>query len=894
MSWWSRVANVFRSSSLDRALDEEIQFHIESRTDDLVAAGMTREAAHAIACQQFGNRLRVREYSRDIKLLPWLDSLAQDVRFTLRGLRKSPSFAFAAVCTLALGIGANTAIFSVVYAALLKPLPYPNPDELVAISVYVPQLQARFPSLAIRAVDFKELRRSNQVFSEMAAIRERNFNLTDGGEPQRLYGARVSANLFSLLGVQPALGRAFLPEEDAPGRERVVVISHNLWTTRFGADPGILNRTLLLDGQPHLVVGVTPAGFLFPAGKQLHPQVELGPRIDVWRPAAFDEDELKDELIGFSWGVIGRLTPGTSRQAALANLDVITQRIGARMRANLPGLDGFELRPLITPIRDVYFGSVHQGLVMLMGAVGLLLVIGCVNLVNLLLARLSSRSRELAMRAALGAPRGRLVRQLLTESVVVAMLGGAVGVPIAAWGAHVLVWLGPSDLPAIEAMWFDGAVFLFGAVIVLGVGLAVGLLPAIEMARGDLQSSLKDGGRGMTIGKGSGYVRRALVVSEVALCTGLLVVAGLLLRSFANLLSVDRGFEVERVLSFDLALSPEGYQGSQRVVFYRDLLENMRALPGVASAGAISILPLTSEAEGQTFLILLEGDAEATLDRPVAHSRGVTPGYFAAMGIPLAAGRFLEAEEPASHVVVSEELAQRLWPDAPLSSVVGRRIKIQEATDDPATIVGVVGDVRAAGLDRDPIPTVYVPYTRSRARAMTIVVRTTQDPHTLAAPIRSQIWKRDKSIPVAKMRSMNEIVSESMAPRRFQTALVLLFALLALGLALVGVYGVTSYAVLRQTQEIGVRLALGAQPADLVRSVVAQGLRPVAAGLVLGLALAWTAATTMRSLLFGVAPLDPVALGAVSVSLMATAAMACYLPARRAARIDPVVALRTD
>ncbi|MPZ17602.1 MAG: FtsX-like permease family protein [Luteitalea sp.] len=895
MSWISRVVNVFRTSRVDPELDEELQFHVEERTEALMRDGLPRKAAEALALRQLGRPLRLREESRDIKLLPWLDSLAQDVRFALRGLRKSPSFAFAAVCTLALGIGANTAIFSVVYAALFKPLPYTNPDELVAISVYVPQLQSRFPSLAIRPVDFEEFRRSNRVFADMAAIRERNFTLTGRGEPERLYGARVSANLFPLLGVQPQLGRTFLREEDVEGHERVVVISHDLWRRRFGADPSIINRTLSLDGQPHIVIGVMPAGFLFPTGKQLHSHVELGPRIDVWKPAAFNQYELSlEELNNFSWGVVGRLKPGTPPQVAQANLDVIAQSIVERMRAKLSAFDEVELRTLITPLRDVYFGSVHQSLVMLMGAVGLLLVIGCVNLVNLLLARLNSRSRELATRAALGAPRSRLVRQLITESVVVAVLGGAAGIPVAAWGTRVLIALGPSDFPAGQAMWLNGPVFLFAMTIVLGAGLAVGLVPATEIARGHLHGNLKDGGRGMTTGKGSGDVRRALVTSEVALCTALLVVAGLLLRGFVNLMRVDKGFEVERVLSVDLALSGERYQGSQRVAFYRDLLDNVRGLPGVASAGAISILPLTSESEGNTTPIFLEADTKVRLDRPVAPYRAVTPGYFAAMGIPLAAGRFLEAEEPASNVVVSERLATHLWPDTQLSSVVGRRIKIGEVTDDPTTIVGVVGDVRAAALDRDPVPALYVPYTRARMAAMTVVIRTTQEPETLAAAVRAQIWKRDNSIPVETMRTMREIVSESVAPRRFQTALVLLFALLALGLALVGVYGVTSYAVARQTQEIGVRLALGAQRSDLLRSVLAQGLRPVVAGLLVGLVLAWTAATAIRSFLFGVAPLDPVALGTVSAALILTAAMACYLPARRAARIDPVVALRRD
>jgi len=889
-----RLMYFLRRSRHDADLREEIETHRALRQAALERDGLGADDAARVSRKAMGNVTLAVEDAREVWIVRAVDEVVQDVRIALRLLRKSPSFAFAAVGTLALSIGANTAIFSVVYAALLKPLPYPNAQELVAISMQSPSLQARFPTLAIRPIDFEELRRSNRVFSEMAAIRDRNFTLTGHGEPERLYGARVSANLFQLLGVQPALGRGFLPEEDAPGRAAVVVISHDLWNRRFAGDPGLVNRTLTLDGQPHLVIGVMPRGFLFPTLKQLHPQIELGSRIDAWTPAAFAQDELHDELIGFSWGSFGRLRPGTSPEEARANLDVIAGGMAQRMRAKLPSLGDFELSALLTPMRDVYFGSVHQGLVMLMGAVGLLLVIGCVNLVNLLLARLTSRSRELATRAALGAPRSRLVRQVLTESVVVATLGGVVGLPIAVWSTDLLVWFGSSDLAAAQATGLNTVVLLFALAMMIGAGLAVGLLPAIELARGRLIDSVNDGSRGTTTGRRTGLVRRALVLSEVALCTALLVVAGLLLRSFVNLLSVERGFEVERVLSLDLALSPERYEGPERVAFYRDLLDNVRALPGVTSAGAISILPLTPASEGNTFLIYLDSDTEARLDRPIAHSRAVTPGYFTAMGIPLAGGRFLEAEEPASQVVVSEGLARTLWPDASPASVVGRRIKINEVTDEPATIVGVVGDVRAARLDRDPTPALYVPHTRSRPRAMTVVIRTQQDPESLAAAVRAQVWKHDNSIPLERIKTMSEIMSASVAPRRFQTALVLLFAVVALGLALIGVYGVTSYTVTRQTREIGLRFALGAQRADLLRGVLSQHLRPVAAGLVLGLALAWTATTALQSFLFGVAPLDPLVLAAVCVVLGTTAAIACYVPARRASRLDPVIALRHD
>jgi putative ABC transport system permease protein len=872
-------------------LDQEMRDHIERDTQDNIDRGMLTAEAHRQAMLKFGNVMRTTEDTHSVWAWTWLHDGVQDLRYALRMLRRNPGFASVAVLTLALGIGANTALFSVVQAALLKPLPYPHPDEVVAVSTYIPQLRTRLPSLAVRAIDFEELRQSSRGFSAMAAVRERNFSLTGQGEPERLYGARVSANLFSLLGVQAEIGRTFFSEEDAPGRDGVVVISYGLWS-RLGAHPDILNQTLSLDGQPHIIVGVMPRGFLFPTGKQLHPHVELGPRLDVWKPAAFTGDDLADELTGFSWGVIGRLKPGVQPQAAQANLDEVARAIGIRLRRKVSGID--ELRTQITPIREIYFGNVHRELLMLMGAVGLVLAIACVNLVNLLLARLSSRSRELATRASLGAPRSRLVRQLFTESLALAVLGGAIGLPIAAWGARVLVAFGPPELQAARTTWSEGSVLLFAIVLILGVGMAVGLLPAWEMARGRFHGDLTDGSRGTTAGRRSGYVRRALVMSEVALCTALLMVSALLLRSFVNLVNVNRGFEVARVLSLDLALSPERYQGLQRVSFFGELLDNVRALPGVAAAGAISVLPLTSESEGNTMQVYRDTDTEARLDSPVAQHRTVTAGYFTAVGVPMVAGRLLEVEEPASNVVVSQGLVERLWPDVPPSTTVGRRIKIQEVSDDPATIVGVVGDVRASGLDREPTPTIYVPHTRNRARAMTVVVRSTQSPEVLAAAIRAEIARLDDSVPVDRVRTMAEIVSESVAPRRFQAFLVFLFALVALSLALVGVYGVASYSVARQTREIGVRLALGAQRIELLRSVLVQGLRPVAVGVVLGLALAWTAATAVRSVFFGVTPLDPLVLGAVSLALMATGAMACYVPARRASRIDPVVALRAE
>ena len=884
---------MIRKHALD-GLDQDIRDHIEHETQDNIDRGMTPAEARRQAMLKFGNIARAAEDTRAVWVWPRLDEMRQDIGYAFRTLSRNPGFAAVAVLTLALGIGATTAIFSVVYATLLKPLPYTNPDELVAMSVYVPQLQSKFPSLPVRPVDFEEFRQSNSVFSGMAAIRERDFNLTGGGEPERLYGARVSASLFPLLGVPPQLGRTFLAEEDTPGRDAVVLISHHLWTSRFGADQAIVNRTLSLDGQPHVVVGVMPAAFLFPTGKQLHSHVELGPRIDVWKPMAFTQSELAPENMNtFNRGVIARLKPGISHQEAQTHLDAIAQRIGKGMRATIPGGIDVDLRTKIVPVREIFSGGVRHGLLMLMGAVGLLLVIACVNLANLLLARLTSRSRELATRAALGASRGRLMRQLLTESVVLATLGGAAGLPVAMWGTALLLSLGPADFPTAESMPLNPPVFVFAMSVVLGVGLAVGVIPALAIGRGNLHGDLTESGRGMSTGRRTGRLRRALVTAEVALCAFLLAVAGLLLRSFVNLMDVNKGFGVERVLSVDVALSEERYGGSQAVAFYRDLLDTLRALPGVTSAGAVNILPLTSQAEGNVTPIYLESDTEQRLDRPIAQYRVVTQGYFASMGISLVAGRLFEAQEPASVILATERLAQGLWPGVAMASVVGRRVRIGEVTDDLVTIAGVVGDVRAAALDREPTPAIYVPHTRNRVRAMSIVIRTAREPETIAAAVRAEVWNRDTAVPVT-VRTMRDIVSASVAPRRFQMVMVLLFATLALGLALIGVYGVTSYAVARHTKEIGIRIALGAQRPVLLWSVLAQGLRPVAAGLFLGLPAAVAAATALRSLLFGIGPLDPVALCATSTALLVTAAIACYVPARRAARVDAVVALRAE
>jgi putative ABC transport system permease protein len=895
MAWVTRLLGglrgLLRRARLERELDDELRDFLEAAVEQKVRNGMSREAATRAVRAQMGSIESVKDHVRDVGWESFLQSAWQDVRYSVRTLRRAPEYAGVAVLTLALGIGANTAIFSIVYPLLLKPLPYARPEELVAVSTYIPQLRSKFPSLPVRAVDFGEFRRSNRVFSEMSAILPADFNLTGVSEPERLYGARVSANLFSVLGVAPEHGRTFLPEEDVEGRDRVVVISHELWVRRFGSDQGVLNRPLSLNGQNCVVVGIMPAGFLFPTGKQLHPLVPLGPRVDVWKPMGFTRDELTSEG-SWDWGVLARLRPGTSITAAQEDINRIAEAIVKRVSAQIPR-SGFDVRAQLQPLQETFSGNVRQALLVLVSAVGLLLVIACVNLANLLLARISSREPEFATRKALGASRMRLARQLLTESVTIAGIGGIVGLLVASWAGPLLLSLAPPEMPPLPAEPFSRAVLMFAVVAAVAAGIAFGVVPAFEMSRGQAAESLKGGSRTLTPGLRSGRARMLLVTLEVALCTGLLAVAGLLLHSFVNMVNVDKGFAVEKILTADIVLSGREYPPPRAIAFYRELVERVRTLPGVTSAGAVSALPLMRQSS--TTQIHLESDTQhRLLERPVAAYRNVTGGYFATMEIPLLAGRLFGDDESGPAAVISASLARALWPGIPHSQVLGRRIRQGDLKSALVTIVGIAGDVRGTALDRDPFPVIYRPHSQGPSREMTLVLRTAHMPETLANAARAEIWKIDANVPAPAVRTMREIVSASTAHRRFETMLIVLFGALALALAVVGIYGVASYAVTSRTQEIGLRIALGAGRPDVIRRIVISGMAPVGIGLAVGLVGARLATTAVRSLLFGVGPLDPVAFGGGCAVLLLAAVVASYIPARRAATVDPVVALRCE
>ena len=881
----ARLINVFRRDRVERELAREMTSHLAALEDEYVRRGLSPEDAQSASRRAMGSVALAADRHRDARSFRWLDDLRQDLRHTRRGLQRTPGFTSVAVLTVALGVGANVAIFGLVYQTLIKPLPFKAPDRLVTVSTYIPQLASRFPLLPVAAPDFLEYQRSNTVFEALSALQPRSFNLTGGGEPERLYGARVSGGFFQMLGARPERGRLFTPDEDADGRNGVVILSHALWTRRFGSDPAIVGRTIALDGRPHEVIGIMPADLLFPVGRQLDPIIAFGPRVDLWTPMAFTREDLSHES-SFDFAAIGRLKPGIGLAAAEQHMNVLAARNLERIRKQEPV--EVEMFARIRPLHDVFVGQQRRGLLILEAAVGLLLLIACVNLANVFLARASSRGQEFAVRTALGAGRGRLVRQLFTESFVVTSFGGVVGVLLSSWVAPLLYQYGPKT--AVTREWaIDIPILAFATITTVITGVLFGIVPALQSS-GAATSRMRDAARAVSDRRTSS-LRAALITAEVALCAGLLAVAGLLLHSFVNVTRVDAGFGVERVLAVDLSLPLQQYTAPAATTFYRQLLERVRPLPGVAAAGAVSLLPIAHE--GVISSVLLDSDPEFRIDRPQALRRSVTPGLFAAMGIPLRAGRLFEDGESRPAAIVTETLARALWPGIELREVIGRGIR-HDPKDPIITVVGVIGDVRADALDRAAPAAIYRPLDQESRRAMTLVIKATGEPLALASGIRGAIDALDRDLPIAAMRTMDEIVSASVAERRFQMALVSIFSLLALTLAVVGIYGVASYAVGTRTREIGLRIALGAEPRTVIAMVMREGLKPVVIGLLVGGVAGQIAAQSIRSVLFGLGTLDPLAVGGMALVLGVTAALACYLPARRAASVEPLAALRTE
>ncbi len=804
-----------------------------------------------------------------------METLWHDIRYGALQLARSPGFTAVAELTLALGIGANTAIFSVANAVLLQPLPYKDPDRLVRLWESNPG--RNWPFFSASAPNFDDWTKQNQSFESLAASEGGTLNLTGDGEPERLVSRRVSSTFFPLLGIEPALGRNFTREEDQPGSTRVVILSHGFWQRRFGSDPKILGRALQLNGEPNEVVGVLPAEFQF------------SPGTEVYAPLAIDWNQRgRANRSNHTLLVVGRLKPGLTLAQAQADMDGIAKRLEQQHPETN---SGWGVRT--ATFYDWFFTQeTRQGIWVLLGAVGFVLLIACANVANLLLARLPGRRRELALRVALGAERSRVLRQLLTESALLASLGCLGGMLLAAWGTDMIASSTSINVPRLDETRLDGVVLAFSVLLSVVTTVVFGLAPALQASRANLHDVLKEGSRGMA---GSRHrLRAALVVSEIALALMLLVGAGLMLRSLLHLQSVPLGFQAENVLVMRINLPQGRYpDGGQRVEFYNRLLERMRSVPGVREAAAVSGLPFESWNWAQE--LYFEG-RESTGEPLSADVQAVTPSFFRTLEIPLLGGRDFSVQDgdrDASRVVVvSQGFARRFFPG---QDAVGQRFRTQP-TESPFAIVGVVADIRPNGdsLRGEPRPTFYYCSCQIGFSSMALVVRTGPLPETMTAALRGQVGALDPELPVYNVGTMEDIVATAVGETRFQTTLLALFAGLALLLAAVGIYGVMAYSVSQRAQEIGVRMALGAQPGSVLSLLLGQAARLAGLGVVLGLASAFALSRLLGTLLYRVTPTDPATFAGVSLLLLLVTLLASYVPARRAMRVDPMVALRYE
>jgi putative ABC transport system permease protein len=813
-----------------------------------------------------------------------METFWQDIRYGVRMLLKAPSVSIVATIALALGIGANTAIFSVVNAVLLRPLPFVHSEQLM--NLWETDQTRGYVRGAASYPNFVDWREQNHVFEHVASYHQNDYVLTGRGESARLQGAVVSADLFPLLGVSPMIGRTFLPDEDKPGESgRVVLLSQELFQKRFNSDPNAVGQSMVLDGRNFTIVGVMPQAFQFP--------IQNDP-VELWTTVAVDregKEPITEERGAHYMNVIARLKPGVSREQAQAEMTAIS----ARLEQQYPDKD-LHKGSGVEPSLEALVGDIRPALLILLGAVGCVLLIACANVANLLLARAMTRHKEMAIRSALGASRMRVVRQLLTESVLLSLAGGALGLVLAVWWSDLLVALGKQNIPRALQVGLDWRVLAFTFVVSILTGVVFGLVPALHSSKTELTESLKEGGRGSGEGARRNRTRGVLVVSELAIAVVLLVGAGLLIQSLWRLRQVSPGFDSQNLLTFVVGIPEVKYPTAKQAQFYHDLVARVESLPGVRSASSIIPLPLS----GDLFRISFEteGRPMAKGDLPSADFFSIGGDYFKTLGVSMLKGRAFserDGEKAPGVVIVNQAFAQKFFPS---EDPLGKRIKPGISTDenkpDWREIVGVVADVRNRNLSSELRPGYFVPAAQIPFNQMTMVVRTTGDPHSLITAVQNEVHSMDKELPVFSVKTMDEYISATVAAPRFNATLLLIFAAVALVLTIVGLYGVMSYSVAQRTNEIGIRMALGAQTRDVLRLIVAQGFKLVLLGLAIGLAGAFALMRVISSLLFGVTTKDPLTFAAVAVLLALVALLACYIPARRATRLDPLSALRYE
>ena len=887
--WWDVLRMRFRSLAkrkrVETELDKELRYHMQRQTEENIAAGMNAREAREAASRMFGGVTQIEEECRDMRQTQYLENFLQDLRYAVRMLGKSPSFTLVIVLTLALSIGANSAIFSVIDGVLLKPLPYPQADRIARVFYK----SAEYPKFPVNPWDFLDFRARNRSFENFAMYTHADVQLSGtGGDPVKLSAFRISSGYFRVLGLRPARGREFDFSEERPGNGNVVILSDRLWRNQFGAAADILGRKLLLDSQPFTVVGVMPPGVDHPGNS--YNSVAYGDTVDAWTAFTFEGNPSRGPH--YVEG-IGRLKPGVTVQQAASDFNGIMTELASQHE----GDKGYTI--YMVPLFQEIVGPVQKMLLVLLGAVGLVLLLACVNAANLLLARAAGRQKEIAVRAALGAGRGRLARQMLAESLVISLLGGALGALLAIVGVRVLVSFLPQGFPRTDAIQVNGFVFAFTALVAVATGLFFGLIPAVKASRTDPQRGLHEGGRGSSGSGRQTRLRAVLVVAEVALAFLLLVGAGAMLRSFVNLLRLDPGFQAAQVLTAEVALPGANYKTHDSIAgFYQKLLANLNALPGVHAVGAGTDLPWTGYDENVGGFTI-EGKAPPPHEEFHARFHSASPDYFRAVGIPLVRGRFFDlrdTKDAPKALIINDEMARRYWPG---EDAVGKRVSFDDKPKeaDWLTVVGVVGDVKDKPENAGAEPAFWLPLAQGwlfGGMRMTIAMRANGDATPLTDGLRSVVRELDPSLAVAHVRVLDRIIEQQLSTPRFALFLIGLFAALALLLAAIGIYGVISYSVSQRMHEFGMRVALGASSWNLIRMVMKQGVLLTLVGVALGLGCALIFGGVLDSLLYGVSARDPLTLVGVGAMAVITATLACLPSARRATSADPMTSLRTE